>query len=238
MVKDLQVLLRYSPNHNERPSEPVSLIVMHYTGMRSGEEALEWLCSPESQVSAHYLVEENGDVFQLVEEDRRAWHAGVSHWHGHGNINDISIGIEIVNPGHEFGYRSFPESQMQAVLALSQDIMRRHEISTEGVVAHSDIAPLRKQDPGELFPWAWLAEHGVGLWHDLTDADTMDVTTITFDQQAEAQLQRWGHHIDNNDEKQVQAVIAAFQRRFRPKAISGIWDKGTQHCLEALLKKM
>ena len=124
----MKVTPRLSPNYNARPTEPVSMLILHYTGMESGKAALERLCDVESQVSAHYFVEEDGSILQLVEEEYRAWHAGISHWRGRDNLNDISIGIEIVNPGHAFGYRPFPDIQMQAVAALCQDIIRRHEI--------------------------------------------------------------------------------------------------------------
>ncbi len=153
-----------SPNFNERPAEPVSVLVLHYTGMPAVKDALERLCDKEAQVSAHYVVSEEGAIYQLVNEDKRAWHAGVSHWRGRDSLNDLSIGVEIANPGHEFGYRLFPPVQMDAVTELCLDILNRHDIPACNVVGHSDIAPLRKDDPGELFDWAWLATQGVGLW--------------------------------------------------------------------------
>ncbi len=205
---------------------------MHYTGMRTGEEALEWLCNPESSVSAHYLVEENGEIIQMVEEDRRAWHAGVSHWAGCESVNDISIGIEIVNPGHEHGYRAFPDVQMESVLHLAQDIMERHEILARGVVAHSDIAPMRKEDPGELFPWQWLAEHGVGLWHGIESASAEEV--MQCDAAEQQKLRVFGYGITNEVE-QLEAVISAFQRRFRPSTINGRWDSDCSKRLDKLV---
>jgi N-acetylmuramoyl-L-alanine amidase len=154
-----------SPNFDVRPG-PVDVLVLHYTGMQSAGAALERLCDPVAKVSSHYLVDEDGTAYRLVEEQNRAWHAGVSSWRGVARLNDASIGIEIVNPGHEFGYRAFPEAQMAAVLELCRGIIGRHKIPARNVVAHSDIAPDRKQDPGELFPWRWLAGEGVGLWTD------------------------------------------------------------------------
>ena len=216
----MQPYLRFSPNHNERPAEPVSLLVMHYTGMKTGQEALEWMCNAASEVSAHYMVEENGEIVQMVEEDRRAWHAGVSHWAGRDAVNDISIGIEIVNPGHEHGYTPFPEIQIQSVARLAKDIMFRHEIRPRDVVAHSDIAPLRKQDPGELFPWEVLAADGIGIWHhDISDAGRAHDCDIDI-----KLLQQFGYKVDMHDINLQKAVITAFQRRFRPDLINGEWD--------------
>lgn len=150
-----------SPNFEERKNgvKP-SMIIVHYTGMKTAQEALERLCSPESKVSAHYVVDEDGSIYQLVLEDKRAWHAGVSNWQGETDINSHSIGIELVNPGHEFGYRPFPDAQIEALIALCHDIRERHEI--EWVLGHEDVAPDRKQDPGELFPWSRLEQAGIG----------------------------------------------------------------------------
>ncbi len=151
-----------SPNFNERKL-PIALIVLHYTGMKDGPAALARMCDPDAQVSAHYMVEEDGRIFQLVDEARRAWHAGVSSWCGETDINSNSIGIEIVNGGHDYGLPDFPAIQIDAVIELVKDIMARHGIGPEGVVGHSDIAPGRKQDPGEKFPWDRLAEAGCAL---------------------------------------------------------------------------
>ena len=152
-----------SPNHDERKSA-VDMIVLHYTGMMSGDAACERLCDPAAKVSSHYLVYEDGHTDQLVAEARRAWHAGLSSWQGVTDINSCSVGIEIVNPGHEYGYRDFPAAQIDAVIALCRDIVARHKIPAARVLAHSDIAPARKQDPGEKFPWDRLAAAGIGLW--------------------------------------------------------------------------
>lgn len=233
MVNMNNYFIRFSPNHNERPAEPISLIVLHYTGMSDGRQALEWLCNGSSGVSAHYFIEEDGEVSLLVEEDRRAWHAGLSHWGGRDNINDISIGIELVNPGHEHGYREYPEAQMRSLLALCHDIMTRHEIPSSGVVAHSDIAPTRKQDPGELFPWGWLAMQGVGIWHHL-NTERVERTPAAFDTQAADSLRQLGYDLTDEPEQQ-QAVIRAFQRRFTPEEISGQWNNADAAALEALL---
>lgn len=198
-----------SPNFDARPG-PVDVLVLHYTGMRSAEAALARLCDPAAKVSSHYLVDEDGTSYRLVEEQNRAWHAGVSSWRGVAGLNDDSIGIEIVNPGHEFGYRAFPEAQMAAVLELCRGVIGRHKIPARNVVAHSDIAPARKQDPGELFPWRWLAAHGVGLWTDeFSTGDLMnDLSAIGYDVAAKD-------------------VVMAFQRHFLPENLSGEADEQT-----------
>lgn len=152
-----------SPNRDAR-TLPVSLIVLHYTGMRTGAEALARLCDPAARVSAHYLIDEDGTVHALVDEAHRAWHAGVSYWHSIFDVNSASIGIEIVNPGHEFGYRPFPAVQIGALIDLAARIRERHAITPWGVIGHSDVAPARKMDPGELFPWRELAAASLGLW--------------------------------------------------------------------------
>lgn len=157
-------MTRTSPNWDSRDSHVIDMLVLHYTGMRTASEALERLCDPSAKVSAHYMVEEDGTVHALVPEEMRAWHAGVSSWRGHTNINQRSIGIEIANPGHEFGYRPFPHAQMDAVATLCKGILSRHPIPPRNVVAHSDVAPQRKEDPGELFEWQWLAQRSIGLW--------------------------------------------------------------------------
>ncbi len=158
-----QVTDHPSPNFGPRPDGIViDMLVIHYTGMPSGAAALRRLCDPVAEVSAHYLIEEDGRLFRLVGEAERAWHAGVASWRGESNINDRSIGIELVNPGHDYGYRPFPAAQMAALIALAGDILTRHPILTRNVVGHSDVAPSRKQDPGELFDWHALAAAGIG----------------------------------------------------------------------------
>ncbi|CAN0436105.1 unnamed protein product, partial [Laminaria digitata] len=161
----MKIIERASPNVNDRPpGTAIDMIILHYTGMKTGKAALDRLCAPDAKVSAHYLIDEDGTTYRMVAEERRAWHAGFSHWAGAVNINDRSIGIEIVNPGHEFGYRTFPDVQMEALEDLLSEIFARHRISPARVVGHSDIAPTRKQDPGELFDWKRLADKGFSVW--------------------------------------------------------------------------
>ncbi|MCO6419402.1 N-acetylmuramoyl-L-alanine amidase [Siccirubricoccus sp. KC 17139] len=218
-----------SPNHDARPpGTPIDVLVLHYTGMRSGPEALGRLRDPAAQVSSHYLVEEDGTVFALVPETRRAWHAGISHWRGHAQLNGRSIGIEIVNPGHEWGYRDFPALQMAAVCDLCLEILGRHPIPPWNVVAHSDIAPDRKQDPGEKFDWEGLAANGVGLWPGPAAAPVPPAS------EALALLGAIGYRTD----LPLPVLLAAFQRRWRPALVDGRADPGTMARLAALLAAM
>ena len=223
-----------SPNFDEREL-PISMLLLHYTGMPSGEEALERLCDPEAKVSAHYLVEEDGRIFQLVEEDKRAWHGGVGYWRGITDINSASIGIEIVNPGHEWGYRAFPNVQMEAVIALCQDILGRHDIAAHDVVGHSDIAPARKQDPGELFDWERLAGEGIGLWSTISHA-ALDAASSQGDHPVSStecdKLADYGYAIENSEK-----TILAFQRHFRPALLNGKWDGECASILASLLEQ-
>ncbi|MDD2877342.1 MAG: N-acetylmuramoyl-L-alanine amidase [Acidiphilium sp.] len=203
-----------SPNHDARPGDAlIDHLVLHYTGMVTGAAAIERLCDPVAKVSSHYVVGETGAIHCLVAEDRRAWHAGISFWRGIRALNDRSIGIEIVNPGHEWGYVPFPAPQIAAVRALCRDILRRHPIPPRNVVGHSDIAPDRKQDPGELFPWRALAAAGVGLWTD-AQADPGDPL---------AGLAAIGYDVSLGSAP----AIAAFQRRFRPARCDGVPDPET-----------
>ncbi len=211
-----------SPNHDSRDGHSVDMLVLHYTGMRSAEEALSRLRDPHAKVSAHYVVDEDGSIYTLVPEDRRAWHAGVSGWRGHANINQRSIGIEIVNPGHEFGYRPFPEAQMQSVITLCREILSRHAIPARNVVGHSDVAPARKEDPGELFDWKRLAEAGVGLWPVPSQPDLLA-----------AALAEYGYDMSDR-----QKAITAFQRHFRSAALAEKWDRECGLILRGLLKKL
>jgi N-acetylmuramoyl-L-alanine amidase len=187
--------------------------------MQSGTAAIERLRDPSARVSSHYVVEEDGTVFRLVPEERRAWHAGISHWRGRRGLNDRSIGIEIVNPGHEWGYRPFPALQMAAVCDLCLEVLARHPIAPWDVVGHSDVAPDRKQDPGELFDWEGLAANGVGLWPG--------VAATPAQARPEALLEAIGYRGD----LPLPLLLTAFQRRWRPERVDGVADAG---CLARL----
>lgn len=234
-----------SPNVDERADgRSPDMILLHYTGMKTGEAALERLCTREAKVSAHYVVFESGRIVQCVPETMRAWHAGVSSWAGETDINSRSIGIEIVNPGHEFGYRDFPLRQIAAVISLCKSIVtRRGPISAERVLAHSDVAPSRKQDPGEKFPWELLNESGVGHWVRAAPL-TLDGDTVQPGDRGEAvmRLQRtfsiYGYGIDESGlyDDMTRDVVAAFQRHFRPARVDGIADPSTVLTLRALIE--
>ena len=216
-----------SPNHDERPDQVIDTLVLHYTGMKTAGEAIGRLCDPAAKVSAHYVVEEDGTVLQLVSEERRAWHAGVSYWRGRRHLNDVSIGIEIVNPGHEWGYRPYPVPQMAAVTQLCLEILSRHRIAARDVVGHSDIAPDRKQDPGEKFDWRGLAESGVGLWPSGPD---LGITGIPDDAVTlRRALARIGYDVapEGPTAPDLSSVLRAFQRRWRQEVVNGQADRGT-----------
>ncbi len=217
------MLERLSPNREPRPEgAPIDILVFHYTGMRTAEEALDRMCDPAAKVSAHYCIDEGGTITRLVPEDLCAWHAGVSSWRGFRNVNARSIGIELVNPGHEFGYTPFPEIQMTALILLASAIVRRLNIPKRNVVGHSDIAPARKQDPGELFDWKRLAAAGIGLWpQPAAGADPEDVPMM---------METYGYRVHE------EGAIAAFQRHFRPERIDGVPDEETAQLLAGLLE--
>jgi N-acetylmuramoyl-L-alanine amidase len=219
---------RPSPNHGPRPLPGrIDLLILHYTGMKTTAEALDRLCDPAAEVSAHYLIAEDGAIWQLIDEDRRAWHAGRGCWAGATNINDRSIGIELANPGHEFGYRPFPEAQLAALERLAQAIMARHPIAPERVLGHSDVAPERKQDPGELLPWERLAGAGIGLWPDFAASSAADIAIDI--RAAQHDLARIGYDARPSGilDGATRAVIAAFQRHWRPRNCDGALDAET-----------
>ena len=214
-----------SPNFDER-EQPISMLVLHYTGMKDAASAIDRLRDPEAKVSCHYLVAEDGQILRMVPEEKRAWHAGRSYWRGLRNVNSASIGIEIVNPGHELGYRPFPEEQMASVLRLTADIVDRYDIPRANVVAHSDVAPARRQDPGELFDWALLAKYGLALARptkNLMDPHWTDGGFLLA-------LERFGY-----DVSEPKAAVSAFQRRFRPEHIDGEIDGESRAILLSLL---
>jgi len=231
-----------SPNFGERraPYRP-NILILHYTGMPTGEGALRWLCDPVSQVSCHYVIEEDGSVIQLVAEERRAWHAGAGVWKGERDINSASIGIEIVNPGHDGGCPPFPEPQIEATVALCRDICARRFIAPQRVLAHSDIAPKRKRDPGERFPWDRLHRAGIGHW--TPPAPIRDEALMAPGEEGpsvralQAMLALYGYGIEMTgvNDAQTKTVVAAFQRHFRSERVDGIVDSSTVETLRRLL---
>jgi N-acetylmuramoyl-L-alanine amidase len=241
---DSQLATLWCPSPNREPrrdGRQPDMLLLHYTGMESAEAALDWLTREESKVSCHYLVDEDGRITQMVRESERAWHAGQSLWSSETDLNSCSIGIEIHNQGHDFDYRDFPETQMRAVIALCGDILGRHAIPPHRVLAHSDIAPGRKRDPGEKFDWQMLAEAGIGLWvppAEITDDGALgpgdeNPSVLEFQQQ----LAAFGYGVETTGTygKGLESVVQAFQRHFRPERIDGIADVSTRETLKRLL---
>jgi N-acetylmuramoyl-L-alanine amidase len=230
-----------SPNHGERRGKQLDMIVLHYTGMPDAPSALARLCAEGSDVSAHYVVHEDGRILQCVPEARRAWHAGEACWDGETDINSRSVGIEIVNPGHDGGYPDFPPAQIEAVIALCRDIVVRHAITPDRVLAHSDVAPGRKIDPGEKFPWDVLHRAGVGHWvppHPIGVEEIPRALEASGADLRELQenLAAYGYCLPaGSDEAATKTIVAAFQRHFRPARIDGIADASTVNTLRDLL---
>ena len=234
-----------SPNINERSAgQPVSILLLHYTGMETAAKALHWLTAHESQVSCHYLVDERGAITQMVDENMRAWHAGSGSWRGKEDVNARSIGIEIHNPGHVNGYIDFPAQQMSAVADLCRDIVERHKISAREVLAHSDIAPSRKIDPGEKFDWKFLHEKGVGHWVEpqplmggsfLQQGDQGDAVLAL-----QSLLKHYGYEIQLTGffDEATRLAVAAFQRHFRQAKVDGVADQSTVATLHKLLRSL
>ena len=241
----MDIIPHPSPNFSSRPSgQRIDTLILHYTGMPDNKEALERLCHPDTKVSAHYFITETGKLYQLVADRHRAWHAGISCWRGKAQLNDNALGIEITNPGHDHGYYPFPKTQMDVVITLSQYLVKTYAIPARNVIGHSDIAPSRKKDPGELFDWELLAQHGVGLWPEIRpfsptsellihpEEESMKVATI------QKMLAHYGYHIrvDGYFGWKTRDVIIAFKRHFVPNQVNSQWNSTTHHVLESLLK--
>jgi N-acetylmuramoyl-L-alanine amidase len=235
-----------SPNYGERKNgRHPDMIVLHYTGMQDANAALDRLTRSSSEVSAHYLVFEEGHIVQMVEESHRAWHAGASFWAGETDINSCSIGIEIANPGHQFGYPEFPARQVAAVTTLCRSIMSRFTIPPERVLAHSDVAPSRKQDPGEKFPWRALHDSGVGHWVKPAPISEEGTTLMTGDNgdavaAMQSSLAKYGYELMTTGvyDSATRDVVTAFQRHFRPQRVDGLADPSTQKTLQDLLARL
>jgi N-acetylmuramoyl-L-alanine amidase len=223
----MKVVERPSVNCDARPDgAAIDILVLHYTGMQTAEEALTRLCDYDAAVSAHYTIDRDGTVYSHVPELMRAWHAGASYWAGERNVNGRSIGIELVNPGHDFGYIPFTDEQIGALIELTHGILGRHPIPPRRVVGHSDVAPGRKKDPGELFPWWRLAKEGIGAWPNGHAQSSGDFTT---------DLARFGYGVPPEVDVRLEHVITAFQRHFRPSCVDGIADAECAELLASLL---
>ena len=216
----MKMIAHPSPNFGNRKGQAITTLVIHYTGMQTAKAALDRLCDPKAEVSAHYMIDEDGIVYALVDEGQRAWHAGVSFWRGERDINSCSIGIELVNPGHEFGLVTYGPAQMDSLVELASGIVTRFTIDPRNVVGHSDIAPMRKLDPGELFDWQRLAAQGIGMWPRANGPMT-----------EASNLAEYGY-----DTSDLAAAITAFQRHFRPLRIDGVWDDECGALLGGLIR--
>jgi N-acetylmuramoyl-L-alanine amidase len=238
-VHDVQSAINVEPR---RGVKKPSLLILHYTGMPSAAKAIDWLAREESKVSCHYVIDDSGRITQMVPERLRAWHAGQSFWRGETDINSHSIGIEIQNPGHAHGYPAFPKFQMQAVIALSRDIVKRHAMKPDALLAHSDVAPQRKIDPGEKFKWSELADNGLGRWVQPSPLRAGDEglsvgcknDTVL---EAQKQLAAYGYDVSPTGELDTRTshVIRAFQLHFRPRRVDGRLDRSTLSTLTRLL---
>jgi len=237
----LPATVRPSPNHGDRKGGVINAIILHYTGIATGSAALDHLCSEVSQVSAHYLIDEGGELFQLVPENRRAWHAGIGVWAGNRDLNTVSIGIEIANHGHSGGLPPYPRIQIEAVIALCRDISSRWRIPPARILAHSDLAPQRKIDPGEHFPWDHLAKAGIGHFvppFPIEGGPRLGQGAAGEEVEAlQIMLEQYGYGLDISGVYDVatQSTVAAFQRHFRPTLVDGIADRSTIETLQRLL---
>jgi N-acetylmuramoyl-L-alanine amidase len=217
----MKILNVPSPHFNERLF-PIDSIILHYTNLPSVKETLTWLLNPLSQVSAHYLVDEEGQIYQMVAEEKRAWHAGESYWQGCTDMNSCSLGIELANPGQSHGYQPFPEAQIEALIRLCQRLKTQWDIAPSRILGHSDIAPRRKQDPGHLFPWHHLAQEELGLWPYKTGAVI------------EGNLMKKLAHIGYEIVSPLHTILA-FQQHFQPHKVDGIPDQETDALVQGML---
>jgi N-acetylmuramoyl-L-alanine amidase len=233
----MEIVERPSPNFDPRREDaPIDILVLHYTGMRTAEDALQRLCDPDAKVSSHYTIDEEGKVYRHVGESLRARHAGISWWAGERDVNSRSIGIELVNPGHEFGYAPFPQAQIAALIELAHGIVERHPIPPHRVVGHSDVAPARKMDPGELFPWQELARAGIGLFPVGLRPTKPSSLAVAGAKNFSDMLADYGYGIAPDVDILLATVVTAFQRHFRPEKVDGVIDADCTARLAALLR--
>ena len=233
----------YSPNFNKKKRliNSIKLVIIHYTGMQSERESIKRLCSPLSKVSAHYLIGKNGKIFKLVEDRHIAWHAGKSRWKKFNNLNKNSIGIELVNKGHQYGYSSFKKKQISTLLKLCKTLKKKYKIKTKNFLGHSDIAPLRKIDPGEKFPWEFLSINKIGIWHDFRSNFLRKYRKLKVSKKEVKKfkffLTRIGYFLPKDKTKSFKRTTKAFQRHFRRQLINGILDKECLIIADNLAKK-
>ena len=221
----------FSPNFDKkkRSYKSIKFLVIHYTGMQSERESIKRLCNPKAKVSSHYLINRNGKIYRLVMDNRIAWHAGKSSWGKYKNLNKNSIGVEMVNKGHKFGYTNFKKKQLSSLIKICKNLIKIYKIKRENIVGHSDIAPLRKLDPGEKFPWKKLADNKIGIWHSLKERDLIKFRKVKIVNKSKLEfinkLKKIGYCFNNRGKGSLTKIIKAFQRHFRKELINGIVDK-------------
>jgi len=234
----------YSPNFDKkkRSYKSIKFLVIHYTGMQSERESLKRLCNPKFKVSSHYLISQNGKVYQLVMDNRIAWHAGKSCWGKYKNLNKSSIGIEMVNKGHKFGYTNFKKKQLSNLIKICQNLIKKYKIKKQNIVGHSDIAPLRKLDPGEKFPWKKLGKNKIGIWHSLKEGDLIKFRKIKIVNKSKVEfinkLKKIGYCFNTRRKGSLIKIIKAFQRHYRKELINGVIDKECLIIAKNILKKI
>ena len=234
----------YSPNFDKkrRSKKSIKFIVIHYTGMQSERESLIRLCNRKSNVSSHYFIKNNGKILKLVEDYYVAWHAGKSHWKNYKNLNKNSIGIELVNKGHEFGYTNFKKKQLSSLIKICKTLIKKYKIKRENVIGHSDIAPLRKIDPGERFPWKELANKKIGIWHDCYNRQLIKSRKVTISTKLKStfikSLKKIGYYFVDEKKTNIVNIVKAFQRHYRQELINGTIDKECLIIANNLLKKL
>ena len=229
----INTTLNYSPNFDKkkRKFKQIKFIIFHYTGMRNEKDAIKRLTNTKSKVSSHYFIKNNGEIITLVPEPYASWHAGVSYWQNYKSINKYSIGIEISNPGHNHRYKNFSKKQINSIIKLSKYLIKKYKIRNKFILGHSDIAPYRKKDPGEKFPWRYLSKYKVGLWHDLNEKKLSKMRAVKVDKYDEndflKNLNKIGYlrYLSKDNNKNSKLLTKAFQRRFRQNLINGVIDK-------------
>ena len=235
----------YSPNFNKkkRPINSIKIIVIHYTGMQSERESLIRLCNTKSKVSSHFLISKNGEICRMVQDFKVAWHAGKSYWGKYKNLNKNSIGIELVNKGHQFGYTNFKKKQLSSLIKLCKKLIKEYKIKKRNIIGHSDVAPLRKIDPGEKFPWKYLAAKGIGFWHQgksslLRENRNIKILNKTDKIKFIINLSKIGYCFSSKKKSFYIKILRAFQRHYRKEFINGVLDKECMIIAQNLSKKL
>ena len=241
----MQINNLYSPNfdENKRSVNKIKIIVMHYTGMQSERESITRLCDPKSKVSSHFVINKNGKVYRLVDDNLIAWHAGKSCWGKYKNINKNSIGIELVNKGHQFGYTSFNEKQLLSLIKVCKNIIKKYKIKNKNIVGHSDIAPLRKIDPGEKFPWRELSKKKIGIWHNHESKFLKKFRKTNSNKKKDRvnfvkNLKRIGYYLPKNYKSFLNQTVKSFQRHYRKELINGKIDEESLLIADSLSKNL